>query len=178
MQCVAVYSSLFRHKSSRSEGGGCGGGCVSGVQLNLQPPGFPQWIIQRNKWLYMLLEREEGKHIISKYLRSFTQNLLPMLLVRSSSNSRTTKDKHNTITFIQQARDQKACIQKTYANGRFSHPRRTWGIKNGNWYCTLKNQAARNYGTTLDTSSTCTRAGRPWGPKRESSNPSNPSLTD
>jgi len=63
------------------------------------------------------------------------------------------------------ARDQKACIQKTYANGRFSHPRRTWGIKNGNWYCTLKNQAARNYGTTLDTSSTCTRAGRPWGPK-------------
>lgn len=48
------------------------------------------------------------------------------------------------------ARDQRAHIEKTFNNGRFSRERRTFGIVNGRWYCCLTQNACRAKGQPLD----------------------------
>jgi len=46
-------------------------------------------------------------------------------------------------------RDQRAKMMKTFRNGRFSHVRRTWGFKNGKWYCAYKPEALKKIGWAL-----------------------------
>merc|ERR1712001_495031 len=48
------------------------------------------------------------------------------------------------------ARDQRARIEKTYYNCRFSRAKRTFGITNGRWYCTMKQLACLGKGHKLD----------------------------
>lgn len=49
-----------------------------------------------------------------------------------------------------QARDQRAEIEKTYANCRFSRAKRTFGVTNGRWYCVMKQLACLGKGHDLD----------------------------
>jgi hypothetical protein len=49
-----------------------------------------------------------------------------------------------------EARDQRARVEGTYNNGRFSREKRTLGFVNGKWYCCLKRDAAIAKGLRLD----------------------------
>ena len=50
-----------------------------------------------------------------------------------------------------QSRDQRARIEKTFNNGRFSRVRRTiFGIPNGRWYCCMTQAALLSKGQKLD----------------------------
>lgn len=48
------------------------------------------------------------------------------------------------------SRDEKARMEKTYNNGRFSHEHKTLGIKNGRWYCCMTQAALQGKGLALD----------------------------
>ena len=48
------------------------------------------------------------------------------------------------------ARDQRARIEKTFNNGRFSRVRRTLGVPNGQWYCCMTQAALLSKGHRLD----------------------------
>ena len=58
-----------------------------------------------------------------------------------------------------QSRDTFARTQCTYTNGRFSHPRRFWGIPNGRWYCAYYQIHLYGLGWSLDRSG-CPRIDR------------------
>ncbi|XP_074658455.1 uncharacterized protein LOC141911352 [Tubulanus polymorphus] len=48
------------------------------------------------------------------------------------------------------ARDARAHIERTFRKCRFSRAKRTWGIVNGRWYCTMKQAACKALGHRLD----------------------------
>ena len=49
-----------------------------------------------------------------------------------------------------ESRDQRARINKTFKNGRWSQQKRTLGAPNGRWYCTYMQKALKALGQPLD----------------------------
>jgi len=49
-----------------------------------------------------------------------------------------------------QARDQRARLEKTFDNCRFSRAKRTFGVVNGRWYCTMTKAGCSAKGHNLD----------------------------
>ncbi|KAJ7330589.1 hypothetical protein OS493_022203 [Desmophyllum pertusum] len=64
------------------------------------------------------------------------------------------------------ARDERALIEKTYENGRFSRDHYTLGLMpNGTWYCCFTQAGLRAKGHLLDDSGGC-GCGRWWRQRR------------